>query len=83
MWDLSIPQGASNPSLHLGGGCVLPNQKARITQSEISRALKAARAAGFFVAKFEILDDGGLRVFLGEEQIDDATNEWDLGLRIV
>lgn len=61
----------------------MPNRKAKVTQSEISRALKAARSAGFTVEKFEILDDGGLRIFLGEEHAEKATNEWDLGLRVV
>lgn len=60
----------------------MPNRKAKVTQSEISRALKAARAAGFTVAKFEILDEGGLRIFLAEEHAIETTNEWDLGLGV-
>ncbi len=60
----------------------MANRKAKVTQTEISRALKAARSAGFTVARFEILDDGGLRIFLGEEFAEESANEWDLGLRV-
>ena len=60
----------------------MSNRKAIVTQSEIQRALRAAKSSGYSVAKFEILQDGGLRVFLGEPGSDDAPNEWDIGLNL-
>jgi len=60
----------------------MSNRKASVTQSEISRALKAAKSAGYSVAKFEIMREGGLKVFLGEPGSDELPNEWDLELSI-
>jgi hypothetical protein len=60
----------------------MSNRKASVTQSEISRALKAAKSAGYSVARFEIMQEGGLKVFLGEPDSDDLPNEWDLELSI-
>lgn len=61
----------------------MSNRRVSVTQSEITRALKAARQAGFSVAKFEILREGGLRIYLDESSDEVSINEWDTGLRIV
>lgn len=56
----------------------MPNHRARITQAEIARALKAAQAAGLPVSRFEILHDGGLRVVVAsDDEAPDGPNEWD------
>jgi hypothetical protein len=61
----------------------MSNRRANITQSEITRALKAARQAGFSVARFEILSEGGLRIYLAGSSDEDSANEWDAGLGLL
>lgn len=55
-------------------------RRSRITQSEVTRALKAAVAAGITIGSFEIREDGSLVVRAkGEEQ--DGTDILDLELK--
>lgn len=58
----------------------MANRRAIVTQGEISRALKAARNAGYSVIRFEISADDGLRVYIGDTDSTEASNEWDVGL---
>ena len=60
----------------------MANRKARVSQSEITRALKAAKSAGYTVARFEVLDEGVLRIYLAGESDATAVNEWDLALGV-
>ncbi|WP_131802698.1 hypothetical protein [Limimaricola pyoseonensis] len=55
----------------------MANPQAKVSQSEITRALKAARTAGYSVSRFEILTGGGLRIFLSGEDSSLVENEWD------
>ncbi len=55
----------------------MANRKARINQADISRGLKAARAAGFSVSRFEVDQDGALKIFVESGGEGSVSNEWD------
>ncbi len=55
----------------------MPNGKATIKQSEITRALKAAKEAGLDVARYDIDRDGRIRVFTVADQEGIVVNDWD------
>lgn len=61
----------------------MPNRRENITQAEISRALKAAKSAGYEVARIELDPQAGLKIFIGEADTKDAPNEWDNVLELV
>lgn len=58
----------------------MANGRAKVTQAEIARALKAAGDAGLVIAKFDVLQDGGLRIYLMGDLDERSVNEWDRGL---
>jgi len=60
----------------------MANRRATITQSEISRALKATRAAGYEVSRIEFDPNAGLKIFIGEADSPNAPNEWDKVLEV-
>jgi hypothetical protein len=60
----------------------MANSKAAVKQSDITRALKAARDAGFEVAQFEVGQNGELHVYFDSHLPDANRNEWDVDLRI-
>jgi hypothetical protein len=43
-------------------------RKPRVTQTEVTKALRAARASGHNVARFEIEPDGRVVVYIGEPE---------------
>ena len=55
----------------------MANRKARVSQADISRGLKAARSAGLSVSRFEISNDGSLKIFVSETGEGPVSNEWD------
>lgn len=59
----------------------MPKAPARITQAEIARAIKAAKAGGVDVGRYEIRPDGTLVVFARGECGDDSRNPCDELLR--
>ena len=55
-------------------------------QSDVAKAIKAARAAGFNVAGYKITAQGEIEVVIRDAEkksaeTPSATNEWDVGLR--
>lgn len=45
--------------------------RARFSQSDLIRAMKAAEKAGYRVAGYEIKPDGAIKVELGEHEVED------------
>jgi hypothetical protein len=57
----------------------MPRRPCTFKQQDVTRALRAAKAAGQSVRRFEIARDGTLRVFVGEPDArrDEYSNPWD------
>ena len=51
--------------------------RATLTQSELTRYLKAYRDAGIPVVRSEISRDGKVVIYSTEKQTDEANNPWD------
>lgn len=52
--------------------------KARFTQSDITRALRAARASGYANAKVTIRPDGTIDILVSNNELDASDNPWDV-----
>lgn len=50
---------------------------AKLTQSELTRYLKAYRDAGIPVVRSEISRDGKVVIYSTEKQSDEVNNPWD------
>lgn len=57
------------------------SRKASFQESDLSRALRAARKAGLDVARVEIDKDGKIVLVTGEPETVVRTNEWDSVLK--
>ena len=60
----------------------VPRQRCNFRQSDLTRALKGARAAGIGISRFEIDKDGKIIVVIGKpteapEPNSTECNEWD------
>ncbi|MEM9763044.1 MAG: hypothetical protein AAF968_11105 [Pseudomonadota bacterium] len=55
----------------------MSSRKDKFTQSDLTRALKAARDAGIPVARYEIDQRGKVTVYTTSAAADDAPNAWD------
>ena len=53
------------------------NKRAKISQAEITRVLKATRDAGLPIAKFEIDPDGSVKVYTIVDTAGEIVNDWD------
>ena len=51
--------------------------RAKLTQSELTRYLKAYRDAGIPVVRSEISRDGKVVIYSTEKQTDEVNNPWD------
>ncbi len=51
--------------------------RASLTQTELTRYLKAYRDAGIPVVRSEISRDGKVVIYSTEKQANDANNPWD------
>lgn len=51
--------------------------RATLTQSELTRYLKAYRDAGIPVVRSEISRDGKVVIYSTEKQTDEVNNPWD------
>lgn len=55
----------------------MPNQKAKVSQADLTRYLKAYRDAGIPIARTEIGKDGKVVIFSIAEASEKEPNEWD------
>jgi len=51
--------------------------KSRFRQSDLTRAMKAAKAAGLELARIEIDIDGTIKIIPGSPEPEPIKNEWD------
>lgn len=55
----------------------MPRGRARFTQADVARALKAAGAASFDVGAIEILPDGAIRISRAAEAVAPEPSPYD------
>ncbi|NOC47006.1 hypothetical protein [Ruegeria sp. HKCCD7559] len=55
----------------------MSTSRASITQTELTRYLKAYRDAGIPVVRSEISRDGKVVIYSTEKQTDEVNNPWD------
>lgn len=55
----------------------MPARPALVSQTEITRCLKAAQAAGIAVARYEVTRDGKVIVYSTADRSGEVANDWD------
>jgi len=55
----------------------MPNPRAKITQAELTRYLKAYRDADIPIGRTEIAPDGTVVITTATEQVEHFQNDWD------